>query len=170
MFTIVFIFIAIIIILTLVDKITNQKYKIIKNIVKILLAIYFITIFGFIFINWIQNILKIDNFKNKLREYEDNTTVYIDGLKAVKPKKFVKKLLEIKTSHAHGAGKLKEKKHIVILSKKEHNITILLDRDSKWKWEYSFYILEPQKRYIGIIRNIFPIEVYKDSQKILIKE
>ena len=85
----------------------------------------------------------------------------------------MKKLIRVQGGHAHSAGELKKIKHTIVLLKKEHNMTIVLDRDSKWKWEYAFSVLEPQKRYIGVVRNIFPLEVYKDKKslnKALIKE
>jgi hypothetical protein len=151
----------------------KKEYKSFKNIMQTAVKIYFVVMFGIFFIGWIKSIWNRDDFTNQLTEYTQNTDIYIDGFKVVEPQKIMKKFIKVQGGHAHGAGELKKIKHTVILSNKEHNMTIILARDSKWKWEYSFSVLEPEQRYIGVVRNIFPVEVYKYKeglQKVVIKE
>ena len=154
-------------------RITNKEYKIFKNTIETAIKIYLVVMFGFFLVNWIKTIWSRDDFRDQLSEYTQNTEIYMDGLKVVEPQKIMKKLIKVQGGHAHGAGELKKIKHTVILSNKEHNMTIILARDSKWKWEYSFSVLEPEQRYIGVVRNIFPVEIYKDKKHIekdIIKE
>jgi len=155
--------ISTLILFTIVVMILNG-YKIPKIVKKIGWGLVLLGVFKLIYlIIWAYNYEPPPNESEKfLNRTTEETEVYIDGLKVVEPQFIISKLKKAKThflSHGQGHPLRQTKKYKLLLINKDENLTLNLEQNTEWKWEYHI-------QHLGTSRTIFnePIKVIKDGK------